>query len=191
MRENGLQSTLLSKFNCLATIGYWKCYGYLLWLEFSLLLGASTGNLSSRFFVPFSGGSWPWPHPLISELQWSGLSNQQMLLLTENCLQYQKWCPKRGKEWFLCLFVLTRWEIIQPVPTRAFLQPAKAATMCTACCDYACPPPPIPSYLVVQNLSLKWILPTDNKVKLRQKASLVVKGLLREKFYPRMIWRED
>ena len=28
-----------------------------------------------------------------SELQWSRLPDQQTLLLTENCLQYQKWCP--------------------------------------------------------------------------------------------------
>ena len=38
---------------------------------------------------------------------------------------------KRG-EWFLHLFVLTRWETVRPVPTKAVLQPAKAATMCMA-----------------------------------------------------------
>ena len=32
------------------------------------LLGASIGNLSQSFFESFSGGSWLWLHPLISEL---------------------------------------------------------------------------------------------------------------------------
>ena len=31
----------------------------------------------------------------LATFQWSGLSNQQTLLVTENCLQYQKWCPYR------------------------------------------------------------------------------------------------
>jgi len=40
--------------------------------------------------------------------------------------------PTMGGEWFLSLFVLTRWEMVQPVPTKAFLQSTKAAPMCTA-----------------------------------------------------------
>ena len=44
----------------------------------------------------------------------------------------------------------------QPVPTKSILQPAKAAAMCTACHEYA--PPPIPHFLLVQNL----YLPADN-----------------------------
>ena len=34
--------------------------------------------------------------------------------------------------------------------------------MCTGSHDYACPPPPIPPFLLAQNLSSKWIGPTDN-----------------------------
>ena len=30
-------------------------------------------------------------------IQRSGHSDQQMLLLTEDCLQYQKWCPYNGR----------------------------------------------------------------------------------------------
>ena len=37
------------------------------WSVFSLLLGASTGNLSQSFINTFSVGSRPWTHPLISE----------------------------------------------------------------------------------------------------------------------------
>ena len=50
----------------------------------------------------------------------------------------------------------------KPVPTKALLQPAKAAAMCTASRAETHPPPPIPPFLLVQNLSSKWIAPTDN-----------------------------
>ena len=49
----------------------------------------------------------------------------------------------------------------QPVPTKTFLQPAKAAAMCTAPHAENLPPPPIPPFLLVQNLSSKQIVPTD------------------------------
>ena len=50
----------------------------------------------------------------------------------------------------------------KPVPTKAFLQPAKAAAMCTATRAEILPPPPIPPSLLAQNLSSKRIVPTDN-----------------------------
>ena len=51
----------------------------------------------------------------------------------------------------------------KPVPTKAFLQPAKAAAMCTALRAETRPPPPIlPFFLLAQNLSSKQIVPTDN-----------------------------
>ena len=70
--------------------------------------------------------------------------------------------PTWEEEWFLHLFMLTRWEMVKPVPTKAVLQPAKAAAMCMACLEYARPPPPIPPFLLGQKLSSKWITPTDN-----------------------------
>ena len=51
--------------------------------------------------------------------------------------------------------------MVQPVPTKAFLQPATAAAMCTVPCAETCPPLPIPPFLLVQNLSSKRIAPTD------------------------------
>ena len=51
--------------NSLTIVGYllefffFLGYGYLLWSVFPPLLGASTGNLSQRFFEPFSVGSQP------------------------------------------------------------------------------------------------------------------------------------
>ena len=101
-------------------------------------------------------------HSLVS-FQWSGLSDQRVLHLTECCLyKSRNGAPTRGGEWFLRLFVLTRWEMVQLVPTKAFLQPAKAAAMCTAPWAETCPPPPILPFLLAQNLSSKRIAPTDN-----------------------------
>ena len=67
----------------------------------------------------------------------------------------------------------------QPVPTKAFLQPAKTAVICMAC---PCPPPPVPPFLLVQNLSSKRIAPTDNmqpKLSGYVHSSSVVKGIIR------------
>ena len=60
----------------------------------SLLLGAKTGNLLLWSLRHSLWGSWPRPRPLTT-FQWLGLSNQCTLLLTENCLQFQMWCPYR------------------------------------------------------------------------------------------------
>ena len=49
-----------------------------------------------------------------------------------------------------------------PVPTKAFLQPAKAAAMCMVPRAETRPPCPIPPILLAQNLSSKRIVPTDN-----------------------------
>ena len=51
--------------------------------------------------------------------------------------------------------------MVQPVPTKAVLQPGKAAAMCTTCHDYACPPPFISPFLLAQDLSSKQIALTD------------------------------
>ena len=44
----------------------------------------------------------------------------------------------------------------------AFLQPAKAASMCTALHAETRPPPPILPFWLAQNLFSKQIVPTDN-----------------------------
>ena len=69
---------------------------------------------------------------------------------------------KKAEEPYLHPFVSKRREMLKPVPTKAFLQPAKAAAMCTAPRIETCPPPPIPPFLLAQNLSSKRIVPTDN-----------------------------
>ena len=50
----------------------------------------------------------------------------------------------------------------KPVPTKAFLQPAKAAAMCTAARGEPAHLPLSHLFLVAQNLSSKRIAPTDN-----------------------------
>ena len=51
--------------------------------------------------------------------------------------------------------------MVQPVPTKAFVQPIKAAAMCTALHAETRPPPYIVPFLLAQNLSSKRIAPTD------------------------------
>ena len=63
--------------------------------------------------------------------------------------------PTKAEEPYLRLFVLKRREMVQPVMTKAFLQPAKAAAMCTAPHAETRPLPPIPPVSLVQNLSSK------------------------------------
>ena len=50
----------------------------------------------------------------------------------------------------------------KPVLTKAFLQPVKTAAMFTASRAETHLLPPIPPFLLAQNLSLKRIAPTDN-----------------------------
>ena len=61
--------------------------------------------------------------------------------------------------------MLKRKEMAQPGQPRLFLQPAnlaKAAAMCTVPHAETRPLPPIPPFLLAQNLSSKQIAPNDN-----------------------------
>ena len=107
-----------------------------------------TGNLSQSFFEEISGSLWP--HPLFSELSMVRVLQPANAPPDRNCLQHEKWCPYR-EAWFLHPFVLTKWEEVQPIPTKAIPQPPRTTTMCTACLKYARPPPPLPASLLAQN----------------------------------------
>ena len=76
-------------------------------------------------------------------------------------------------ESFLCLFVHQSRQMAHPALTKAFLQPAATATMhCQAeWCTH--PPPP---FLLVQNLSSKRIVPTDNMRSKSDDAKSVIGG---------------
>ena len=98
----------------------------------------------------------------LANFQWSGLSDQQVFQLTESCLQIQKWCPYKA-----------RGVVPEPVcANKARNGPATADQGSSLVSKGSChvhgiprwthPPPPIPPFLLAQNLSSKWILPTDN-----------------------------
>ena len=76
------------------------------------------------------------------------------------------------------------------VLTKAFLWPAKAAAMCMAPHAETRPPPPIPPFLQAQNLSSKWIVPTDNMwLKLKVKVSKFVPACLqKEELLCTLVW---
>ena len=71
--------------------------------------------------------------------------------------------PKEAKEPYLRLFVSRKREMAKPVPTKAFLQPAKAAAMHMAPHAETRPPPPIPPFLLVKNLFSKKKLPEGSQ----------------------------
>ena len=68
--------------------------------------------------------------------------------------------PKKAEKPYLYPFVSKGREMAKSVPTNAFLQPAKAAAMCTALKPTHLPLSHL--FLLVQNLSSKRIAPTDN-----------------------------
>ena len=127
---------------------------------FPLLLGASTGTLSQGFFHTVCVGSQLDHTHSLASLQWSGLSNQQMLLLTENCLQYQKWSPYKG-----------RGVVSMPVCVKrernglASADQGLSRANQDSCHVHGilCPSSPIPPFLLAQKLCPKQIVPTDNK----------------------------
>ena len=53
-------------------------------------------------------------------------------------------------------------QMAHPSLTKAFLQPATTATMCCQAEWCTHPLPPVTPFLLAQNLSSKWIVPTDN-----------------------------
>ena len=138
-----------------------------LWIP--CMIGISTFAGSYVVLETWAGGSsinllkssWPWPHPLISELTmvrapWPVNTSRAWL---KTAYRASNGAPTKAEERLLHPFV-PKGEIAQPVPTKAFLQPAKTATQDSHhvhSTSWLCPP-----FLLVQNLSSKWIVPTDN-----------------------------
>ena len=89
-----------------------------------------------------------WVHDLnhthsLASFQWSGLSTQRTLKMTENCLNIQKWCCANK---------------VRNGP----LQPAKAAPCAWHLHAETRPLPPLPPFLLAQHLSSKQIAPIHN-----------------------------
>ena len=119
--------------NSLTTVGYLLGVFFRLWISFLVLISTSASSyIALETWTTASLTQSLWVHdPLISELSmvralWPASAPPDWMLPTS-----PEMVPLQG-EWFLSLFVPTRWEMVQPVPTKAFLQPAKAAAMCTA-----------------------------------------------------------
>ena len=142
---------------------YTSLSGYFVWSVFPLLLWASPGHLSMFFFFINALGF----HDLnctysLASLQWSGLSEQQSLLLTENCLWNQKWSPWKGRG-LVSTPVCAKKERDGPACADQGLSIASQDSRHIHGMPWMCPPTtPIPPFLLAQNLSSKQIAPTDN-----------------------------
>ena len=89
--------------------------------------------------------------------------------------------PTRGEEWLVRPFVLTRWEIVQPVPSKAVLQPAKAAAMRTAPRTETHPPSPIPPFFKLKTYLQNELHQLITCGQRQMKTSSVVKGLTKQR----------
>ena len=77
-----------------------------------------------------------------------------------------------------------------PALTRAFLQAAATATIHFQPEQYTHPPPPVPPFLLAQNLSSKWIAPTDNlrpKPDTAKRRHQLLKGIVMHHHRPRSV----
>ena len=71
-------------------------------------------------------------HSLLS-LEWPGLSDQRMLFLTENCRQWWKMSPYKGRE-VVCMPICAKKERNVPASVnQGYSTASQTATMCTAC----------------------------------------------------------
>ena len=104
---------------------------YLPWFIFPLLLGTSTGNLRESFFGFMTS---PQPHPLISELSMIRAPWPAKTFWLKSTYSTRMVCPQ--KKWFLCSFVLTRWEMVQSVASQGSCQVYCMSWQCPAISPY-------------------------------------------------------
>ena len=84
--------------------------------------GSSVNSLSGRVF----GHTY-----FLANIQWLGLFNHWTLLLTENCLQWEKWSPYEGREAFsipICA------EMERNGPPKPFYSQPRQSTSCVYAC---------------------------------------------------------
>ena len=88
----------------------------------------------------------------LASFKWSGLSDQQTLLLTESV--YSAWngaLKMQLHSRVASVFYSSKWERSAPASTDQGLL-AKTAAIYMELHNYACLPPPIPPFLLAQNL---------------------------------------
>ena len=142
-----------------STIGHSpEDYEYLPWAIFPLLLGASTGNLSqSSLRQSLQVHELHHTH-LLAGFQRSGLSEWWALLLTKNCLRYHK---GRGVvSTAICANKVRSGSA--SANQKLFYSQPRQPPCAWHVLNMATHLPPIPPFLLVQNLSSKRITPTDN-----------------------------
>ena len=122
--------------NSLTTLGYFVEVYFRLWIpSFVHISTFAWSYIALEIWAKASLTHSLWAHDpnhthSLASFQWS---NSECSAWLKMAYRSGSGVPTRGEEWFLCPFVLTRWEMVQPVSTKAILQPAKAATMCTKC----------------------------------------------------------
>ena len=141
--------------NSLTTVGYLLGVVFRLWIPFwsvfhFCLESALETWAKASLTPPLRAVHDPnHTHSLVS-FQWSGFSDQRALQLTESCLQIQKWCPYKA-----------RGVVPEPICANK-ARNGQGSCHVHGTLGWTHPPPPIPPFLLVQNLSSKRIAPTDN-----------------------------
>ena len=123
-------------------------------------LGFDTQNFTQLLLQPFSADSWVKPHPRVNKFSIVMALGQWPPVLTEKQASFivRNGGPTRPEGCFLSRFMQ---EMAHPVPTKAFLQPSPEAAMLFAPFRCTHPPPPVPPFLLKQNLSPKNIAGSD------------------------------
>ena len=88
--------------------------------------------------------------------QWLPLQSEKRASLPE--MEALRTWPE---DYFLSTFMQKRREMAHPVLTKGFLQLSPEAAMLPGPSVEACPPPPVPPFLLAQNLSSKDIAGSD------------------------------
>ena len=85
-----------------------------------------------------------------------------MLLRTESCLKRQKWSPYKVKGLFSTLICTRKQKNGPPSADQAHSIASYNSCHAPSANAVDSPPSPVPPFLLAQNLSSKWIAPTDN-----------------------------
>ena len=89
----------------------------------------------------------------LASFQWSGLSDQRALQLTESCLQIQKWCPYKVRGVVPEPVYANKARNGQAIVDQGFSLASQGSCHVHSTPGWTHPPPPILPFLLAQNLS--------------------------------------
>ena len=121
-----------------------------------------------------------WPHPPINKLAIKSPEKWQPAVAEKRATNAENGGPTRQDSYFLSPFMLKTTEMALPVPTKTFQSQSPDAHMLFAPSGCTHPPPPVPPFLLSQNLSPKDIAGCDImklKVSRCRYATLGLKGI--------------